>query len=99
MSRFLLTPAAQADIEEIHGFILPENPAAAARVLVELRTAMRRLAANPNLGHLRQDLADEPLRFWQVYSYLVVYRPQTESLQIVRVLHASRDVRRLLRDS
>ena len=59
---------------------------------------MRRLAANPNLGHLRQDLADEPLRFWQVYSYLVIYRPQAEPLQIVRVLHASRDVRSPLKD-
>jgi antitoxin ParD1/3/4/toxin ParE1/3/4 len=57
---------------------------------------MSRLAEMPLLGHLRQDLTDEGLRFWQVYSYLIVYRPETRPLQVVRVLHASRDVRRLL---
>jgi plasmid stabilization system protein ParE len=98
MSRFVLTPAARADIEEIFSFIFLDSPAAAARVLSALRSAMRRLASNPNLGHLREDLADEPLLFWQVYSYLVIYRPQAEPLQVVRVLHASRDVRSLLKD-
>jgi len=48
------------------------------------------------LGHLRADLADESLRFWQVYSYLIVYRAEADPLQVVRVLHASRDVRTLL---
>lgn len=98
MSRFALTAAARADVEEIHDFIYLDNPAAAARVRVVLRDAMRRLAVNPKLGHLRQDLADETLRFWQVYSYLVVYRPDTDPLQVVRVLHASRDVRSLLQE-
>lgn len=98
MSQFVLTPAARADVEEIHDFIFLESPSAAARVRVALRDAMRRLAAHPHLGHLRQDLADEPLRFWQVYSYLVIYRPDTEPLQVVRVLRASRDVRSLLQE-
>lgn len=98
MSRFVLTPAARADVEELHDFIYLDSPAAAARVRIALRNAMRRLTAHPHLGHLRQDLADESLRFWPVYSYLVVYRPDTEPLQVVRVLHASRDVRSLLQE-
>lgn len=98
MSRFVLTPAARADIEELHDFIDLDSPAAAARVRAALRDAMRRLAASSHLGHLRQDLTDEPLRFWPVYSYLVIYRPDTKPLQVVRVLHASRDVRSLLQE-
>lgn len=96
MSRFLLTEAAKSDLEEIHDFIFLDSPGAAARVRTALRDAMRRLARNPRLGHLRSDLADEPLRFWQVYSYLIVYRAESDALQVVRVLHASRDVRTLL---
>jgi antitoxin ParD1/3/4/toxin ParE1/3/4 len=57
---------------------------------------MRKLAERPGMGHLREDLADEPVRFWPVYSYLVIYRADARPLQIVRVLHASRDVRTLL---
>jgi antitoxin ParD1/3/4/toxin ParE1/3/4 len=57
---------------------------------------MRRLAQTPGMGHLREDLADEPLRFWPVYSYLIIYRPETDPLEIVRVLHGARDVRAVL---
>jgi len=32
-----------------------------------------------------------------VYSYLIVYRPETKPLQIVRVVHGHRDVENLLR--
>lgn len=98
MKRFVLTPLARADLEEIYDFIFLDSPGAAARVRAELLGAIRRLTVHPHLGHLRQDLADEPLRFWQVYSYLVVYRPGTVPLQIVRILRASRDVRSLLEE-
>lgn len=96
MRRFRLTPAAREDLYEIHDFIAQDSPTAAARVRDKLREAMARLAELPQLGHLRQDLADEPLRFWQVYSYLIIYRPDTKPVQVIRVLRASRDVRSLL---
>lgn len=98
MKRYLLTPAAKADLHEISDFIRQRNPDAARRVRRELRQAMRHLAEMPEMGHLRQDLADEPLRFWSVYSYLIVYRANTRPLQIVRVLHASRDIRSILKE-
>ncbi len=96
MKRFALTPAAKADLLDIAAFISRDNPRAGQRVISELRDAMRRLAQLPHLGHLRQDLAAEPLRFWPLYAYLIVYRPETHPLQILRVLHGSRDVRSIL---
>jgi plasmid stabilization system protein ParE len=97
--RFLLTPAARDDLIEISNYIQRNDGAAAAqRVRSGLREAIYRLAEMPGLGHLREDLADEPLRFWTVYSYLIIYRPETDPIQIVRVLHGARDVRRLLEE-
>ena len=96
MTRFVLTPAAKADLAAIFDHIVEADPGAASRVLSRLRAAMRRLARSPGLGHLREDLADEPLRFWPVYSYLVIYRPAPRPLQVIRVLHGARDVRRIL---
>jgi antitoxin ParD1/3/4/toxin ParE1/3/4 len=61
-----------------------------------LRTAMTRLAEMPEIGHVREDLADEPLRFWPVYSYLIIYRPDARPLQVVRVLSGSRDITELV---
>lgn len=96
MSRFILSPEARTDLEEIVDYIAEDNLEAAEMVLRELKAAMGRLAEMPLLGHLRQDLTADALRFWQVYSFLIVYRAEKKPLEIVRVLHASRDVRRLL---
>ena len=37
------------------------------------------------------------LKFWTVYSYLVVYDPDSRPLTIVAVLHGARDVEQLLK--
>jgi plasmid stabilization system protein ParE len=98
MARFVLTPAARADLAEISDYISKDNPDAANRVLDELRAAMRNLAEMPEMGHSRRDLASESLRFWPLYSYLIIYRPEARPLQVVRVLHGSRDVHRILEE-
>ncbi len=47
-------------------------------------------------GHSRVDLTDEPLKFWQVLSYLVVYDPLPRPINVMRIVHTSRNIRRLL---
>lgn len=94
--RYSLTAEARADLSEIDDYLSEQSAQAAAVVRTKLRAAMRKLGARPGMGHFRQDLADEPLRFWPVYSYLIIYRAEIRPIQIIRVLHASRDVQRLL---
>lgn len=57
---------------------------------------MKNLAKSPGIGHLREDLADRRHRFFLKYSYLIVYRYETIPLQIIRVLHATRDIQSIL---
>jgi toxin ParE1/3/4 len=38
------------------------------------------LGKNPGTGHWRKDLTSEALKFFPVYSYLIVYRPDTKPL-------------------
>ena len=57
---------------------------------------MLKLAKNPGMGHRRDELTDTRHRFLLVYSYLIVYRHETKPLQIIRVLHAARDVQSIL---
>jgi hypothetical protein len=54
------------------------------------------LARNPRAGHERKDLTDLPVRFFPVYSYLIVYRPETTPLPIVAILHGRREVEKIL---
>jgi antitoxin ParD1/3/4/toxin ParE1/3/4 len=61
-----------------------------------IANAFQFLAANPDIGHLRADLTGEKLKFWQVFSYLIVYDHLTHPIGVARVLHASRDVATIL---
>jgi plasmid stabilization system protein ParE len=96
VARFVLSPEASDDLREIRDYIARDSTSAARRVLADLRVAMRRLAEMPEIGHVRQDLADEPLRFWPAYSYLIIYRPDSRPLEVVRILSSYRDIAELL---
>jgi len=85
------------DLKEIASFISKDSKQAARKVNHRIRLAMRRLSEYPALGQLRNDLADETLRVWPVYSYLIVYRPETKPCKSLRVVHGARDVENLLR--
>jgi len=53
-------------------------------------------AENPEMGHLREDLTDKPVKFWTFkWRYLIIYKrlPQPE---IVRVLSGYRDIINLI---
>jgi hypothetical protein len=41
---------------------------------------------------------DTDVKFFPVYSYLIVYRPMTKPLQIASILHGRRDLLQLLKD-
>jgi plasmid stabilization system protein ParE len=97
VTRYILSPAAKQDLTEIRNYLVDRaSRDVARRVLHELRKAMVSLAESPGIGHVRYDLAPEPIRFYRVYKYLLVYRFSPSSLGIVRVLHAARDVRSIL---
>lgn len=95
---YRLTERAEADVEAIADFIAADSIDAALKVVLALEDAFALLASQPGIGHSREDLTDRPLRFWSVYSYLVVYDPASAPLAVVAVLHGARDVAHILKD-
>jgi plasmid stabilization system protein ParE len=63
MSGYALHPDAVADLDEIWEYIAQDNIDAADRVLADIHTVLRTLAASPHIGHRRPDLTARPLRF------------------------------------
>ena len=96
--RYRLTPNAQENIEAICAFIADDSVDAALRVLGLLEQAFEQLAETPEIGHRREDLTNRPVKFWSVFSYLIVYDPASMPLTIIAVLHGARDVERILQD-
>ncbi len=97
-SRYVLAPEAALDLVEIWRYIKKNaNVDVADRVEAVIRDKILYLAKSPGGGHWRKDLTDEPVKFFPVYSYLIVYRPETSPLQVVAILHGRRDVGQLLK--
>lgn len=93
MRRFALTRAAERDLDQIRMHLLQQaGPRVARLALKEIRNALSLVAAQPGIGHLHEDLTPLPVKFWLVYSYLIIYKPETKPLQILRILHGMRDV-------
>jgi toxin ParE1/3/4 len=98
--RYVLSEPAVHDLDAIKTYLIDRAGASVARhVLREVRSALQFLATRPGVGHAREDLTDLPVRFWPVFSYLVIYNPDTSPLEVLRVLHAARDVAAILEDS
>lgn len=97
MAEHFYSPEARLDLLEIWEHIAQDNLDAADRVEQEIKQAVSMLARNPELGHLRRDLTSKPVRFWPIYSCLIIYDPVTQPLEIVRILSGYRDVAALLK--
>ena len=60
-----------------------------------LQSALARIAEFPMIG-MKADLGPDGLRVWPVrrFSYLVFYIPHADRIDVLRILHAARDVPR-----
>ena len=98
MNGYQLSPDALRDLKDVWDFIHSDSPDAADKVVDALFTACEGLAAMKHKGHTREDLTSSAVRFWTVYSYYVIYRPETTPLDIIGIVRASRDVPDVLRE-
>jgi len=98
-ARYVLAPQAALDLFEIWDYIKEQTgPVIADRVESAIKEKIALLAGTPGAGHRRTDLTNADVRFFAVYSYLIVYRPETRPLQIASILHGRRDVGQILKD-
>lgn len=98
MSRFSIAPDAAADIQQIVSYIATDSVPAALEWQTALLEIFHRLTKFPELGHRRRDLLGErPLLVCSHGKYLILYRARPGLIEIVAVLHGSRDIPVVLR--
>ncbi len=90
-------PQAERDIEECFVFIGEENLDVAVHFLVAVEDSIELLRKNPFLGNIRafQNSRISNIRMTLVkgfHNYQIYYTVGEESIEIVRVLHGSRDL-------
>jgi len=94
MSAAILLPPARRDLREAVRWIAKDNPAAAQGLRNAVVTAARRIGEHPEIGLVRPEYADEPIRFFVLtgYPYILYYNSGTNPPRIARVLHGARDI-------
>ncbi|HUO27096.1 MAG TPA: type II toxin-antitoxin system RelE/ParE family toxin [Candidatus Aquilonibacter sp.] len=96
--RYVLAPEAAHDLAAIWRYISEQSSTETAeRAESIIRDRIVFLSKTPGAGHSRKDLTDESVKFFPIYSYLIVYRPDTTPLQVVAILHGRRNVKKVLK--
>jgi plasmid stabilization system protein ParE len=90
-----ILPAAIQDLDEIDSYLGETfGKSTAAQVSAKLFHIFQLLDDFPDMGRSRQDVTSQPIRFFLVKPYWILYEPGNP-LTIHRVFHAARDLARL----
>lgn len=96
MGQVVRSIEAQEDLHDIGAYIARGSLQNALKMLDRFEQQAKLLAEFPGLGQARDDLAPS-LRSWPVGKYLLFYRATVDGIELVRVIHGSRDLYRLFR--
>src|SRR6476619_4983480 len=93
----LKRPQAERDIEECFVYIAEDNVDIAVEFLAAVEASVEQLGEFPMMGKSRefQNKQLRSVRMWHVKgfeNYLIFYMATVTAIEIIRVLHSSRDI-------
>ena len=91
MPTLIISPEAEQDLLDIWLYIAEDSPINADRFLDRLQGKALNLAEFTEIGIDRPELAPN-LKSFPVDRYVLYYRANTGGIELVRVLHGSRDI-------
>ena len=96
LAQYSLTLLSRQDMRSILRYIAHDKISAAQKMRRLLAQAFGTLAENPHIGSKRAEITQKSVRFWTVESYQIVYSPETQPLEILRILSSYRDISKIL---
>lgn len=96
----LKRPAAERDIEDCFVYITEDNLDAGLAFLVAVEESLEQLSKMPLMGktkefsnHLLSGIRMWPMKGFD--AYLLFYRADAESIELIRLIHGARDIESL----
>lgn len=89
-------PRAELDLLDIWDYIADDSPDRADEFLDRIEGKLQTLAGNPGLGRRREELL-AGLQSFPIGNYVVFYREIENRIDVIRVLHGSRDIEEIFR--
>lgn len=94
MNSYKLSHKAEQDLEDIWVYVAQQNQLAADKQIAQILNRFPMLAQFSDMGKTRDDLL-QGLRSFPIRPYIVYYSKINDGIEIVRVLHQSRDIESL----
>lgn len=94
MLRIVRSSESESDLLTLSEWIGADNPSAAARWLDEIDRTVQLLATFPNVGESVERYGPGVRRI-SLGAYVILFRPIEGDLELMRVLHGSRNIDRL----
>ena len=91
MPVILKRPRALSDLAEIWDYIADDSEERADALVDTIDRKFQLLATQSKMGRVRDELV-KGLRSFPVGRYIIFYRAISEGIEVVRVLHGSRDL-------
>jgi len=91
MREIRIADTANGDLKAIRLHVAQDNSEAATRLIKEITQRFSLLRDNPLMGR-QQDYLLISLRSFTVRGYMIFYQPFENGIDILRILHSSRDV-------
>ncbi len=97
--QYRLLDTASRDATEIWDYVARAyGEREADRLVARFLDELEKIAGMPGMGHPDEDLFDERVRFWRVGSYQLVYLWRTRPIEVIAIVHTSRDLPSFFRD-
>ncbi len=89
-----IAAAAEEDLKDIWEYVAQHNTEAASKLIKEITKRLAVLRDFPQAGREQHNLLIN-LRSLAVKGYIIFYQPSEDGVEILRVLHGSRDIDRI----
>lgn len=90
MSRLIWSPSALADVQRLYRFLAQKDKTAARRAIKTIRSSVKILAHQPQVGRLLEDM-DPAFREWLIdfgnSGYIALYHFDGETATVLAVRH------------
>ena len=98
MGRIVRSSRAKVDVLSAAQYIAEQSQSreTAYRFVDSVDEKLKLLAQHHDLGEARPDLAPH-VRAFPVGQYVIFYRPLDNGIEVIRILHGSRDIPRIFR--
>jgi toxin ParE1/3/4 len=90
---FRLSQQAEQDLEDIWLYLRQKDDLLADQQIAQILNKFPLLSRFPDLGRRRDELGNG-LRSFSIHPYVVFYRKNNDQIEIIRILHQSRDVKK-----